>query len=157
MVAGVDAPGVETPRAQPEPRIQAYWLQTSQGYHLEARIPLSFLGNRLWIAAYDGGAMRSAGFTPAANPEGGRLFSATDGLDDLLATFIREGTHAAVIDTNALTLGSAGSVAATAEGASEEGRMNWYRMLVEADASNLPALATDGRPAVGRPREPRAQ
>jgi len=100
------------PRVQPEPRIQAYWLQTAQGYHLEARIPLSFVGSRLWIEARDGGGKGSAGFTPEANAEGGRLFFATDGLDGLLSTFIREGTRATVIDTNALAMGSAGTVAA---------------------------------------------
>ena len=139
---------------QAEPRIQACWLQTSQGYHLEARIPLSFVGNRLWVAAHDGGAKRTAGFTPAANAEGGRLFFTTDGLDGLLATFIRHGTQAAVIDTNMLTLGSAGSVAATTAGASEEGGMSWYRTLVEADASNnLTPLAAHGRPAAGGPAD----
>jgi hypothetical protein len=43
-------------RAVEEPRIQAFWLQTSAGYRLEARIPLSFVGSRLWIEARDGRA-----------------------------------------------------------------------------------------------------
>ena len=36
--------------AAEEPRIQAFWLQTSAGYHVEARIPLSFVGTRLWAS-----------------------------------------------------------------------------------------------------------
>jgi len=131
-------------RLQPEPRIQAYWLQTAQGYHLEARIPLSFVAGRLWIEARDGGSKASAGFTPEANAEGGRLFFATDGLDGLLATFIREGTRATVIDTNALALGSAGSVAAASTNAAEDSRGGWYRLLLETDASNLPPLTSSG-------------
>ncbi len=137
----------EGPHVRAEPRIQAYWLQTSQGYHLEARIPLSFVGNRLWIQARDGAARRSAGFTPVADAEGGRLFFATDGLDGLLATFIRDGTLATVVDTNGLPLGSAGSVTAQTGGSADDGGSSWYRMLVETDASNLPLLAgADGRP-----------
>ena len=132
------------PVVQPEPRIQAYWLQTAQGYHVEARIPLSFVGGRLWTQARDGGGKGSAGFTPAANAEGGRLFFATDGLDGLLATFIREGTRATVIDTNALAMGSAGNVAAPPAGAAEDSRGGWYRMLLETDASNLPPLKSSG-------------
>jgi len=132
------------PGVQPEPRIQAYWLQTAQGYHLEARIPLSFVGSRLWIQARDGGGKGSAGFTPEANAEGGRLFFATDGLDGLLATFIREGTRATVIDTNALAMGSAGNVAAPPAGAAEDSRGGWYRILLETDASNLPPLTSSG-------------
>ena len=128
-----------TPRVQTEPRIQAYWLQTSQGYHLEARIPLSFVGNRLWIEAHDGGSKRSAGLKPEIAAAGGRLFFATDGLEGLLATFIRDGTRATVMDTNSLALGSAGSAAAQPINAPEDGGgFNWYRILVERDASTLP-------------------
>jgi dedicated sortase system histidine kinase len=152
----------DTRHVQAEPRIQAYWLQTSRGYHLEARIPLSFVAGRLWIEARDGGAKGSAGFTPAANAAGGRLFFATDGLDGLLATFIRDGTRATVLDTNALALGSAGSVAAQPVNATEDGGFNWYRVLVENDASHLPALTAGGDPGGSVARialsgEPRAQ
>jgi two-component system, OmpR family, sensor histidine kinase ChvG len=129
---------------QAEPRIQAYWLQTSQGYHLEARIPFSFVGERLWIEARDGGSKRSAGFTPETESAGGRLFFATDGLDGLLATFIRDGTRATVLDTNALALGSSGSVAAEPINATADGGFNWYRALVESDASHLPPATTGG-------------
>ena len=57
-----------------EPRIQAFWLQTSRGYHLEARLPLSLVGARLWIEARDAGGDRSAGFAADATLRGGRLF-----------------------------------------------------------------------------------
>ena len=134
----------DMPRVVAEPRIQAYWLQTSLGYHLEARIPLSFVGSRLWIEVRDGSGKGSAGFTPVANADGGRLFFATDGLDGLLATFIREGTRATVIDTNSLALGSAGNVSAQPLGASEDARNSWYRTLLETDASNLPSLNESG-------------
>ncbi len=45
-----------------------------------------------------------------ATLRGGRLFMATPGLDELLATFIRPGTRATVIDANALKLGVAGTL-----------------------------------------------
>jgi two-component system, OmpR family, sensor histidine kinase ChvG len=127
-----------------EPRIQAYWLQTAQGYHLEARIPLSFVAGRLWVEVRNGDAKGSAGFTPAADADGGRLFFATDGLDGLLSTFIREGTRATVIDTNALSMGSAGNVSTLPVGAAEDTRSSWYRALLDIDASSLPALTQSG-------------
>jgi hypothetical protein len=49
-----------------EPRILAYWLQTAAGYRVEARIPLSFVGPRLWIEAIDGRGTQRAGVAAAA-------------------------------------------------------------------------------------------
>jgi two-component system sensor histidine kinase ChvG len=141
-----DAAGTDedSARVVPETRIQAYWLQAAQGYHLEARIPLSFVGSRLWIQVRDGGGKGSAGFTPEANAAGGRLFFATDGLDGLLGTFIREGTRATVIDNNALELGVAGQVSAEPIDAADEAHGSWYRTWLETDASNLPPLTVSG-------------
>ena len=53
-----------------EPRIQAFWLQTSAGYHFEARIPLSFVGSRLWIEAQDGRGRGKSGVDPVESPDG---------------------------------------------------------------------------------------
>jgi len=136
--------GEGTPHVLTEPRIQAYWLQTAQGYHWEARIPLSFVAGRLWIEVRNGDGKGSAGFSSAANAAGGRLFFATDGLDGLLGTFIREGTRATVIDTNALALGSAGTVSTQPIGAAEDTRSSWYRALLDIDASSLPVLTASG-------------
>ena len=67
MVKGDDG----ADRAVEEPRIQAFWLQTSPGYHLEARIPLSFVGPRLWIQAQDGRGKGKAGFDRGRGADGG--------------------------------------------------------------------------------------
>jgi two-component system, OmpR family, sensor histidine kinase ChvG len=153
---GTDAPGLiaaqhlvkgddGADRVVTEPRIQAYWLQTAAGYHLEIRIPLSFLGNKLWIEAIDGRGNGRAGFRPDRSG-GGRLFFATAGLGTLLETFIRDGTRATVVDANALKLGSAGNIAASRQtGAEEESEPIWYRYFVGVDTSNMPTLpsATD--------------
>jgi len=80
--------------AQAEPRIQAFWLQTSHGYHLEARIPRSLIGSRIWIEAIDGSSNAKAGFLGAETLRGGRLFSLTPGLGELLATFLGPNTRA---------------------------------------------------------------
>jgi two-component system sensor histidine kinase ChvG len=129
-----------TDRLATEPRIQAFWLQTSAGYHLEARIPLSFVGTRLWVEAFDGRGSGRAGVDAAANPQGGRLFFATAGLDALLATFIREGTRATVIDANALKLGAAGSLKENRQGGTEDSDWTWYRYFIGTDTSNLPRM-----------------
>jgi dedicated sortase system histidine kinase len=149
-------------RAVTEPRIQAYWLQTSRGYHLEARLPLSLTGNRLWIEAIDGASRPTAGPARAGTievarpqdlgagagerPRGGRLFFPTAGLDELLATFIRPGTRATVLDSNGLKLGQSGSLdPGAASGAGEsESAGTWYRRFMP-EGTSPPA-----RPALGQ-------
>jgi two-component system, OmpR family, sensor histidine kinase ChvG len=130
--------GNDRDEATEEPRIQAYWLQSSAGYHVEARIPLSFVGSRLWIEAQDGGGNGKAGSDSIDAPDGGRLFFMTEGLDELLGTFIRGGTRATVIDTNALKLGVAGNVSADLPGDPQEKAESWYRYLMAVDTSSLP-------------------
>jgi two-component system, OmpR family, sensor histidine kinase ChvG len=134
-------------RVAVEPRIQAYWLQTSHGYHVEARIPRSMVGSRLWIEAIDGQSHRTAGFMgtdqpgdaspDSALPRGGRLITPTPGLDQLLSTFIGAGTQATVVDANALKLGSAGSIASNKDDA-DEAEGTWYRRFVAGDTSRWP-------------------
>jgi two-component system sensor histidine kinase ChvG len=121
-----------------EPRIQAFWLQTAAGYHLEARLPLSFVGRQLWIEAIDGRGNARAGTAPEV-AQGGRLFFPTEGLDTLLQTYVRNGTRATVIDADALKLGTAGDVAANPSG-TDEPEAIWYRFFLGADTSQMPTL-----------------
>ncbi|HEY4969136.1 MAG TPA: ATP-binding protein [Steroidobacteraceae bacterium] len=121
-----------------EPRIQAYWRQASAGYRVEARLPLSFVGPRLWIDAVDGRGPREAGVTAAGAPEGGRLFFTMAGLDELLGTFIRDGTRVTVIDANAFKLGTAGNLSSGTASETEEDAQSWYRRLMAVDTSSFP-------------------
>ncbi len=125
-------------RVASEPRIQAYWLETTGGYHLEARVPLALVGSRLWVEAREASG-RTAGFTADA-AQGGRLFMATSGLGDLLATFIRPGTRATVVDTNGLKLGAAGTPRA-ADPEDDTGG-TWYRRFLTVDTSSWPLQAS---------------
>jgi signal transduction histidine kinase len=138
MVPGADGIG----HATLEPRLQAFWLQTSRGYHLEARIPRSMLGPRLWIEALDGAGGGGAGFMGAAGERGGRLFFVTPGLDDLLATFIGPGTLATVVDTNALKIGQAGSLALSEDEALHAPQGAWYRRFMAGEGSRWPVQRT---------------
>jgi two-component system sensor histidine kinase ChvG len=149
---GTDAPGLiaaqsvvkgedGADRVVAEPRIQAFWLQTSAGYHLEARIPLSFVGRHLWVEAQDGRGKGRAGFA-ADSTAGGRLFFATAGLDSLLESFIGDGTRATVIDANALKLGSAGTVVSKRRSEMEASEPIWYRYFLSVDTSDMPRLST---------------
>jgi dedicated sortase system histidine kinase len=124
--------------AAPESRIQAFWLQTSRGFHLEARVPRSLMGTRLWVEAIDGTAGRRAGFMGAETRRGGRLFFATPGLSDLLSTFIAPGTQATVVDTNALKLGTAGTLSMDKEADLRSTESTWYRRFVAGDISRWP-------------------
>ena len=123
-------------RALPEPRVQAFWLQTSRGFHLEARIPRNGLGSRLWIVAT--AADGSAGFMGADTLRGGRLFFATAGLGETLGTFIRAGTRVTVIDSNALKLGQAGTPTAAIDDDSRSPAGTWYRRFMTDDMSRWP-------------------
>jgi len=123
-------------RTTTETRIQAFWLQTSRGYHLEARVPLSLVGSRLWVQTHDGRGGVS-GFAVPDPPRGGRLFMTTPGLSALLGIFIRAGTRATVVDANGLKLGVAGAVGNTpSDENAEEG--TWYRGFVTVDTSSWP-------------------
>jgi two-component system sensor histidine kinase ChvG len=138
LVRGDD--GVD--HALSEPRIQAFWLQRSRGYHLEARLPLSLVGGRLWVEAIDAEGDKRSGF-PASDPlRGGRLFVAMPGLDELLATFIRAGTRVTVIDSNALKLGVAGDLNPRGAGEEQQYEQNWYRRFMTVDTSQLPIAST---------------
>jgi two-component system, OmpR family, sensor histidine kinase ChvG len=138
-----------TVHAVSEPRIQAFWLQTSRGYHLEARVPLSLVGSRLWIEARDAGN-GMAGFDGAEALRGGRLFMATPGLDELLATFIRPGTRATVIDANALKLGVAGTLKAGAFDEEADAGDAWYRRFATVDTSQWPLQVSTPDRAQGK-------
>jgi two-component system, OmpR family, sensor histidine kinase ChvG len=128
-------------RATGESRIQAFWLQTSRGYHLEARLPLSLVGARLWIQALDSVGGKS-GFAPAEAPHGGRLFMTMPGLDTLLGTFISSGTRATVVDANGLKLGTAGSVGRGEVEEEVDTEGTWYRRFVTVDTSTWPLQVT---------------
>ncbi len=125
--------------AAAEPRIQAYWLQNSHGYHLEARIPRSLVGGRLWIEASDAGGNAKAGFLGSDALRGGRMFSPTPGLDQLLTTFIGPGTLATVVDENSLRLGVAGAVTPTTIAGQPAAGTSWYRRFIADDTSHWPA------------------
>jgi two-component system sensor histidine kinase ChvG len=132
---------VEAPRTVSEPRIQAFWLQNSQGYHLEARLPLSMIGPRLWVQATDGSSGATAGLIASDPTQGGRLFLTTPGLGPLLATFIRAGTRATVIDSNSLKLGEAGELHPRDLGEGPGPGQSWYRRFMAVDISRWPIAA----------------
>jgi dedicated sortase system histidine kinase len=135
--------GNDRDEATEEPRIQAYWLQSSAGYHVEARIPLDFVGPRIWIEAQDGRGNGKAGADSIDAPDGGRLFFMTEGLNELLGTFIRGGTRATVIDINALKLGVAGNVSPDLPGDPEERAQSWYRYFMAVDTSSFPQQSSE--------------
>jgi two-component system, OmpR family, sensor histidine kinase ChvG len=122
------------PRLIAEPRIQAFWLETAHGFHMEARIPLGLVGPRFRLEVEDGSG-RKAASAPVARR--GRLFMTTPGLSELLATFIPAGTRASVIDANRLKLAVAGSLESAPTGEDAEND-SWYRTFLTVDTSSWP-------------------
>ncbi len=131
--------GIE--RDTPEPRIQAFWLEAAHGYHLEARVPLSLVGPRLWVEARDG-AGNTSGFEAPDPPHGGRLFMSTPGLGEVLSVFIRSGTRATVVDANGLKLGVSGHIQPTAGEEEADADGTWYRRFVSVDSSSWPLMVS---------------
>jgi signal transduction histidine kinase len=62
---------------------------------------------------------------------------ATPGLGTLLATFVRTGTRATVLDANALRLGSAGTLESS-RGGEESPAPSWYDRFVSIDSTRWP-------------------
>lgn len=125
-------------RLVPEPRIQGFWLLSSAGYRLELRVPRDLVAHHLWIDARSGSDRRAhAGFRPAEPFQGGRLFMATAGLDELLLTFIDTGTRVTVVDTDGLKIAAGGSV----QGADsvDTSAAPWYRRLITPDVQRWPS------------------
>jgi two-component system, OmpR family, sensor histidine kinase ChvG len=122
----------------PEPRIQAFWLQTTRGYHLEIRVPRSLVGSRVWIEAVDGAGGKRAGFLGSDTLRGGRMFGVTPGLNELLGTFIGTGTRATVIDSSALKLGMAGSLNSNDGDEQRSSGGTWYRRFIAGDTTQWP-------------------
>jgi signal transduction histidine kinase len=102
---------------------------------------LSFVGSRLWIEARDGRGTGKSGVTAQDAPDGGRLYFTKAGLSELLGTFIRDGTRATVIDTDALKLGAAGNLGRIPPGEPEPAE-SWYRYFMTIDSSSFPQLAS---------------
>lgn len=121
-----------------ESRLQAYWLQTARGYSLEIRIPMSMLGGRVWIQATDGANNAQAGYLGAESLRGGRLFSLKSGLAELLATFIRQGTRATVVDRNGFKLGVSGALDTGAGSGERDPWHAWFRRFMAVDTARWP-------------------
>lgn len=132
LAPAADGPGHVTL----EPRIQGFWLQTAGGYHLEVRIPLSLVGERLWLVARAASGGAQAGVDLTDPPHGGRLYLPRPELDELLGTFIRAGTRATVIDADALKVATAGTLEADAAGDASHG--SWYRSLLVEGGAHWP-------------------
>jgi two-component system sensor histidine kinase ChvG len=140
--------GIE--RTVAEPRIQAFWLEAAHGYHLEARIPLSLVGSRLWLEAQDGSG-KTSGFKVPDPPHGGRLFMTTPGLGGMLGVFIRSGTRATVVDDNGLKLGTAGSIQSrSADEDDADTESTWYRRFVSVDTSSWPVMVSAADRVTGK-------
>ncbi len=127
-----------------EPRIQGFWLQRVRGHALEFRVPLSMVGARLWLEAIDGESpeRRAGTLAAAASLTGGRLFFSSGTLLDWLTPFVREGTRATVIDTNALKLATVGTAEAASTGYEDLPAVPWYRRFGAFDAAQLPPKPT---------------
>jgi len=110
-------------RSSEESRIRAYWQETSNGYRLEARIPLELLGERIGLAilnthSADSPAIVSASFDGLLP---GRFITASAVLSSALAGYAQPDLRLIVTDTAGWRLAQAGELM-TGSGDSGAGR-----------------------------------
>lgn len=133
-----------------EPRIQAYWQPESDGYRLEARVPLALLGTHLGFEVVDiadsvarGALPARAGTLDAAQQAKGRLLLPSVALARELTPLLPPAARVAVADVSAWILAEAGSVDTAPPANANDTEPEWlqalYRRLLESGGDKLPA------------------
>lgn len=138
---------------QLEPRIQGYWQPESDGYRLEARVPLAMVGTSFGFEVVDiadsvarGALPNRAGTLDESRQARGRVLLPAVALARELAPLLPTAARVAVADVNGWVLAEAGSVDAAPGPDPEytepaEWLQSLYRRLLEGDRERLP-----GRP-----------
>lgn len=156
-------------------RVQAYWQDTPGGYRIEARIPLSLLGERLGLVITNTGDRSNPGIR-SKTFEGdlpGRFVTVSPVLQSVIAGYVQPGWRLIVTDARGWRLGQAGSISGAPEGVEELPQASgWLRLfynlllepgaeaaLAEPDATgreqqSYVRQALDGRPATRWFRSP---
>lgn len=139
-----------------EGRIRAFWLDTTGGYRVEARIPLELLGETLGITVINergaGAAIRSSTFTGAVP---GRLITVSPVLTSVIRGYARPDLRLIVTDAAGWRLAEAGGL--SAGDASRSPGQGWLRRVY----ALLLEQGEDARfaepDALGRERQPYVQ
>lgn len=104
-----------------ERRIQGVWLETSQGYNLELRLPRELVGDRFGFAIADvdnriTGEIETLIGTvnPKSSEELGWLLSPSSEIEQILKDFDREQSRILIVDSNQRVRASYGSLQSTA-------------------------------------------
>ncbi len=128
-----DGPGVT------ELRVQGWWEPTTDGFHLEARLPLDLVGARLGVrvlARRDGVYTPIAATCPAGRP--GRLAARSPALSELLANYARPGLELTATDAEGWRLASAGDLDTIEDRSDPPFTARIYRALIGGTAAALP-------------------
>jgi signal transduction histidine kinase len=125
------------PVAVDEARIAGAWHNTSRGYRVEVRIPLSMLGNRFGVLVYDRderGALPTSYGTLRGDDlhTRGRLVAASPDLGNYLQQFIQPGLRLTVATPAGAVLATADGVALPTEPADYGSVLgSFYRRLLD--------------------------
>ena len=111
-----------------ESRIQAFWLDTTSGYRIEARIPLELLGDRLGFTVINergsASAVRSSTFS---GDTPGRLITVSPVLTSVIRGYARPDLRLIVTDAAGWRLAVAGGLAGDA--ANRSAGQGWLRRI----------------------------
>ena len=144
-----------------EPRIQAFWQPTHDGYQLEIRLPRAMVGARLGFEVIDVGApeqmpVHVGTLDPTTHEPSGRLIIPSASLSASLQPLLPAATRAVVADTNGWVLATAGSLGLSPAEIDESRRTraHWrellYRRILEPD-ERLPSRARQSDRLSGPP------
>ncbi len=136
-----------------ETRITAHWLDTPEGYRLEARIPSSVAGPRLGLTVFNTAGALRAGVSSSSfdGNEPGRIVTVSPVLQSVAAGYVQPGWRLMITDKAGWRLASVGNIAESAEGdASRVGQSGWMRLvygflLKPGDEAALAEPAPSGR------------
>jgi len=124
-----------------ETRIEAYWLDTVEGYRLEARIPRNVAGPRLGLSIFNTDDALRAGIISASHGSTapGPVVTVSPVLQSVAAGYVQPGLRLIITDKNGWRLAQSGNISSSGAGGSvTQAPSGWlrltYNLLLESGA-----------------------
>lgn len=155
LIFSAEAPGPIVSYVQtelgfaPDRTIVAHWLDTSSGYQLEARIPISRMGTNLglFVGSTDGEGTRPAR-SATFRSEPGALVTTSEALTEIAAGRVQSDMRVILTDDNGWRIAQAGEISAgndTAGDGSAWLRIIYESLVEEGEQSDLAEPDPSGR------------
>ena len=137
--------------ASTETRINAYWLDTAEGYSLEARIPRTLAGPKLGLSVFNTDDRLRAGITAATfnGSTPGRAVTVSPVLQSVAAGYVQPGWRLIITDNTGWRLTTVGNVSTSTTGTDNTTSQSGWLRLIYGLLLKPGAEATLAEPAPG--------